>query len=145
MIQVSHLCQAIGNRRGRGLLPFEVMERVDEELKKPKFASECTPAYLETIRDFVVQHIAQHLASMRKSRGMFEALERSDEWDSDTDLSMGASGMHKYMSVLRSLTRSLAASKAIVDNKAKVTESQLQHFLTLCWQKYVKARIEPGK
>lgn len=119
---------AIGNRRGRGLLPFEIVELVDLELKKPKFTSECTPAYLDTIRDFVVQHIAHHLATMRKSQGMFEALERSDEWDCDTDLSMGAS----------------AASKAIVDNKAKVTESQLQHFLALCWQKYVKARIEPG-
>ncbi|KAG2125902.1 hypothetical protein BD769DRAFT_1736203 [Suillus cothurnatus] len=119
---------AIGNRRGRGLLPFEIVELVDLELKEPKFTSECTPAYLDTIRDFVVQHIAHHLAAMRKSRGMFEALERSDEWDRDTDLSMGAS----------------AASKAIVDNKAKVTESQLQHFLALCWQKYVKARIEPG-
>lgn len=43
------------------------------------------------------------------------------------------------------LIHSLAASKAIVDNKAKVTESQLQHFLALCWKKYVKARIEPGK
>jgi hypothetical protein len=32
---------------------------------------------------------------MRKSRGMFEALERSDEWDRDTDLSMGASGLHR--------------------------------------------------
>ncbi|KAG1766514.1 hypothetical protein EV702DRAFT_1256806 [Suillus placidus] len=119
---------AIGNRRGRGLLPFEIVELVDLELSKSKFTSECTPAYLDTIRDFVVQNIANHLAAMRKSRGMFEALERSDEWDRDTDFSMGAS----------------AASKAIVDNKAKVTESQLQRFLALCWQKYVKARIEPG-
>ncbi|KAG2114656.1 uncharacterized protein F5147DRAFT_677590 [Suillus discolor] len=119
---------AIGNRRGRGLLPFEIVELVDLELRKPKFTSECTPTYVDTIRDFIVQHIAHHLAKMRKSQGMFEALERSDEWDRDTDLSMGAS----------------AASKAIVDNKAKVTESQLQHFLALCWKKYVKARIEPG-
>src|SRR6267154_2875381 len=53
--------QAIGNRRGRGLLPFEIVELVDLELRKPKFTSECTPAYLETIREFVVQHIAHHL------------------------------------------------------------------------------------
>ena len=36
------------------------------------------------------------------------------------------------------------ADKAIVDNKSKVTESQLRKFLDLCWVKYVKARIEPG-
>lgn len=39
---------------------------------------------------------------------------------------------------------SAAADKAIVENMAKVTESQLLHFLHLCWVKYVKARIEPG-
>jgi DNA-directed RNA polymerase III subunit RPC1 len=38
-----------------------------------------------------------------------------------------------------------AAEKAIVDNKSKVTEAQLKTFLELCWVKYVKARIEPGK
>lgn len=38
-----------------------------------------------------------------------------------------------------------AADIAIVDNKSKVTESQLGMFLQLCWVKYVKARIEPGQ
>lgn len=39
----------------------------------------------------------------------------------------------------------LAAEKAIVDNKAKVTEDQLLSFLNICWTKYVRAKIEPGK
>ena len=38
----------------------------------------------------------------------------------------------------------LAADKAIVDNKAKVTEDQLVVFVNTCWTKYVKAKIEPG-
>ncbi|KAG6819511.1 hypothetical protein H0H93_011169 [Arthromyces matolae] len=38
----------------------------------------------------------------------------------------------------------LDADKAAVDNKSKVTASQLKTFLDLCWTKYVKARIEPG-
>ena len=38
----------------------------------------------------------------------------------------------------------LEADKAIVDNKAKVTEDQLSVFLNICWTKYVKAKIEPG-
>lgn len=37
------------------------------------------------------------------------------------------------------------ANKVIVDNISKVTEIQLRNFLHLCWVKYVKARIEPGK
>lgn len=36
------------------------------------------------------------------------------------------------------------AQKRAVDNKSKVTTSQLEIFLGLCWEKYVKARIEPG-
>ncbi|KAH7924840.1 beta and beta-prime subunits of DNA dependent RNA-polymerase [Leucogyrophana mollusca] len=119
---------SIGNRVGRCLLPFEILEIVDRELATKKFASECTAAYLATIRGFITDHVAHRLAQMRKSQGMFEALERADEWDVDTDLSLGASD----------------ASKAIVDNKSKVTESQLLCFLELCWVKYVKARIEPG-
>jgi hypothetical protein len=36
------------------------------------------------------------------------------------------------------------ADKAIVSNKSKVTQAQLETFLELCWVKYVRARIEPG-
>jgi DNA-directed RNA polymerase III subunit RPC1 len=77
---------------------------------------------------------------------MFEALERSEEWDEDTDLSMGATGNRSYLlntTPLR-LPYHLDADKAIVDNKAKVTEDQLSVFLNICWTKYVKAKIEPG-
>jgi DNA-directed RNA polymerase III subunit RPC1 len=31
-----------------------------------------------------------------------------------------------------------------VENRAKVTESQLREFLQMCWIKFVKAKIEPG-
>lgn len=84
--------QAIAFRHSRGLLPFEIFESVDRELSKKKFTSECTAAYLATIRGFIAEHVVHKLAENRKSRGMFEALERDDEWDEDTDLSMGASG-----------------------------------------------------
>ena len=83
--------QSIGSRHARGLLPFEIMEMVDHELSKKKFTSECTAAYLATIRGFISENVAQRLAEIRKSRGMFDALEREDEWDEQTDLSMGAS------------------------------------------------------
>jgi DNA-directed RNA polymerase III subunit RPC1 len=76
---------------GRGLLPFEILELVDRELASQKFASECTPAYLATIRKFVADNVTL-LADHRRYRGMFDALERETEWDEDTDLSMGASG-----------------------------------------------------
>lgn len=84
--------QATGSREGRSLLPFEVLEIVDRELATKKFTSECTAAYLATIRGFVTDNIAHAMADVRKSHGMFEAMEREDEWDAETDLTMGASG-----------------------------------------------------
>ncbi|KAI0052660.1 beta and beta-prime subunits of DNA dependent RNA-polymerase [Auriscalpium vulgare] len=119
---------SIASRSARGLLPYEILENADRELSAPKFLLECTAAYIETVRGFIREHVADRLALARKSRNMFEALERDEEWDAHTDLSMGASD----------------AEKAIVDNKAKVTEEQLLVFLNICWTKYVKAKIEPG-
>ena len=69
---------------------------MDRELSLPRFATECTPAYISTIRTFLSDHVAYRLATVRKSRGMFEALERYDEWDEYTDLSMGATGDQSY-------------------------------------------------
>ncbi|CAL1713617.1 unnamed protein product [Somion occarium] len=119
---------SIAPRSSRGLLPFEILEYVDRELAQRRFTSECTAAYIATIRGFVTERVAHRLAEIRKSHGMFDALEREEEWDADTDLSMGAS----------------LADRAIVDNKSKVTEEQLRTFLDVCWTKYVKAKIEPG-
>ena len=38
----------------------------------------------------------------------------------------------------------LAESIAAVNNKSKVTEEQVRTFLGICWEKYVKAKMEPG-
>lgn len=67
------------------------METVDRELLKKKFTTECTPAYLATLRGYIAENVAHKLSEIRKSHGMFEAMEREEEWDENTDLSMGAS------------------------------------------------------
>lgn len=51
---------------------------------------------------------------------------------------------HPSRSVRRLDRHYTDAEKAIVDNKSKVTDEQLQAFLDICWKKYVKAKIEPG-
>ena len=82
------------------MLPFEILELVDRELSKRKFTSECTAAYIAMIRGFISENVAHKLGEIRKSRGMFEALEREDEWDEETDLSMGASRAYPVVVVL---------------------------------------------
>ncbi|KAI0029671.1 beta and beta-prime subunits of DNA dependent RNA-polymerase [Vararia minispora EC-137] len=119
--------KAIASRSERSLLPYEIIEIANRELATPKFTTECSAAYVLTIRTFIREHIIQPLANARKSHGMFPALERSDEYDAET-LSMGVD----------------AASRAIVENTAKCTKEQLLVFLKIAWTKYAKAKIEPG-
>ncbi|KAF8628167.1 hypothetical protein AX17_006037 [Amanita inopinata Kibby_2008] len=120
--------KATGGRTGQSLLPYEILEYIDQELHTQRFAKGCSQAYRDAVRDFIAQRIVNKLAEIRKKRSMFEALERSNEWDAGADLSLGAT----------------ASDKDFVYNKAKVTKNQVQMFLELCWVKYVKARIEPG-
>lgn len=68
------------------------MEIVDRELATPRFKLETSPTYLELVRKFIFDNLANKMAEMRRRRGMFDALEKQDEWDEYTDLSMGASG-----------------------------------------------------
>ncbi|EIW82038.1 beta and beta-prime subunits of DNA dependent RNA-polymerase [Coniophora puteana RWD-64-598 SS2] len=119
---------SIGGRSGLGLLPFQILEIVRKELDTPRFKTECTAAYRATIEGFLMDKVVLRMAQIRKSHGMFEALERPYEWDEDMDLSLGAS----------------KSERAIVDNHTKVTEAQLRAFLELSWSKYVRAKIEPG-
>ncbi|CCO37688.1 DNA-directed RNA polymerase III subunit C1 [Rhizoctonia solani AG-1 IB] len=119
---------ATGSRVGRSLYPYEVTEIIKAELSSPRFQNECTPAYIQSIETFLRTSVVDKMAVCRDQHGMFDAIERSEEWDDDTDLSLGAADYEKV----------------IVDNMTKVTESQLRKFLDICWTKYAKARIEPG-
>jgi DNA-directed RNA polymerase III subunit RPC1 len=95
--------QATGTRSGRGLLPFEILEIVDRELATDKFTNECTTAYLATVRRFITDRVIRKLVELRRSRGLFEAMERENEWDADTDLSMGASSKSIYFLTVSTL------------------------------------------
>lgn len=71
-------------------MPYEIMETTDRELTSEKFKTECTAAYIATVRGFVLDKIARRAVKIREQHGMFGAEERQEEWDEDTDLSMGA-------------------------------------------------------
>lgn len=69
------------------------MELTDAVLAEKRFTSECNAAYLTTVKKFVLQNVAEKVAKERKERGMFEAADRHADFDENTDLSMGVSGM----------------------------------------------------
>lgn len=115
------------NVPSRMLMPFEITEVVDKHLAHPRF-TQSTQMYHQQIRNFIRDSVVTRAARLREAYGLFSAEERGEEWDEDTDLSMGAD----------------AASIKAVDNKTKVTLVQVDKFMQLCWEKYMRAKVEPG-
>ncbi|SHO79390.1 RNA polymerase III largest subunit C160 [Malassezia sympodialis ATCC 42132] len=123
-----HAAAKTAHIESRSLLPFEIIEIVRRVLSEDRFERVCTSKYIEEVRAFCYVELAQRVAAIREAYGMYPALERDGDWDMDTDLSLGAE----------------AAQRAIVENKARVSEANLLEFLDLCWEKYMRAKIEPG-
>lgn len=65
---------------------------MDKELTSKKFTAVCSPTYIAVLREFIFDRAVVPLAEQRKQYGMYDALQKEDEWDEDTDLTMGASG-----------------------------------------------------
>jgi DNA-directed RNA polymerase III subunit RPC1 len=129
---------------GQALLPYEIMEIVDQELSTERFVGSCSQPYLDLVRDFMKQ-VVQKVVAIRRSHGLPDALVRTGEWGRDANLSFGVTGLYPLSINLRFYDGlRLEAEKALMSNKAEITAGQIQNFLEICWVKYVKARIEPG-
>ncbi|EJU06145.1 subunit of DNA dependent RNA-polymerase [Dacryopinax primogenitus] len=118
---------AITARDGRALLPFEIMDLTNEILQRRKFKTECSTQYLDSLRAYI-QAIARHLGNVRQEYKMYDAVDRDDDWDADTDLSLGAGEKEQQA----------------LENRIKITSAHVESFLNTCWAKYVKSKIEPG-
>ena len=81
----------MNSSHGRALLPYEIMDIVNVELSSPRFVNECTAAFLATVSRFMREVVAR-VAKVRSVHGLFDAVERDNEWDEYTDLTMGATG-----------------------------------------------------
>jgi DNA-directed RNA polymerase III subunit RPC1 len=78
---------------GQSLLPFEVLEYTNKELSTQRYLEGCAATYIGHVKGFIRDVIVQRQIRARSQHGMFDALERDDDWDSDTDLTMGATCM----------------------------------------------------
>ncbi|KAM0748584.1 DNA-directed RNA polymerase III subunit C1 [Meredithblackwellia eburnea MCA 4105] len=109
----------------KGLLPYEIVARVDDITNTPRFTTACSAEFLHTVREFVLDRIVKPAAKYRTAYAMPEALTPLPK----NSKANGASSL---------------AQQAVVNNKTKVTKAQITTFLELCWTKYVKAKVEPG-
>lgn len=113
--------EAICGRHGEGLLPCQIYEVAQRELKSPRFISECPTVYAASIMSFL-EGICKRLSEVRMRHLLSDG--------------KTGSGLAK-----ENVSREIVMA---VDNKCKVTEKQLETFLFLCWERYARAKIEPG-
>lgn len=107
---------------GRGLMPFEVTDFVEQATATARYVNACSEEHIKAIRDFVATRIVEPAAKFRAAYGMGAA--KKGDADASSDFT--------------------AVEKAVVDNKTRVTERQLASFLQMCWEKFVRAKVEPG-
>ncbi|PWN92533.1 beta and beta-prime subunits of DNA dependent RNA-polymerase [Acaromyces ingoldii] len=112
----------------RGLLPYEIDELVRSTLAEPLFTVKTNDYYKDQVLSFMREFVIEKAAKIREAHGMYPALEREDFMDEGTDLTMGVDN----------------TVVAIVDNKTQVRRSAVLEFLKICFDKYMKAKVEPG-
>lgn len=112
----------------RGLLPYEIDGIVRHHLSQPLFSVQTTGKYREQVYDFLRENVIKKAATIREAYGLYPALEKEEHFDEDTDLNMGADH----------------AQIAAVNNKTQVRRSALEAFMRICYDKYLRAKVEPG-
>lgn len=121
----THAIRITPDKGAKPILPFEILRIAEGELSRERFTQQCHPDFRTKVISFINDHVIGPATKHRLFYGMSDATEE-ETWNRKQDDAVPA------------------ANKTIVDNKARVTKSQLLKFLDLCWSKYVRAKIEPG-
>ena len=76
-------------------MPWQIITILEEEMNKPIWTQNCTPAFIEMTRKFVSEKIAKKLANIRKNNGMLPGLAVPDEDFMDIDIDEDVEGKQK--------------------------------------------------
>ncbi|KAF9083486.1 hypothetical protein BGX23_011391 [Mortierella sp. AD031] len=110
------------------LLPWQIVEYVEKVVESPRWAKNCSKEFIDSLMLYVKNHIAGKLKNIREAYDMMSGEhnpgEEYEDMDMDEDVPQEV--------------------KMIVNNKLSVTERQLERFLYVCWDKFMKAKIEPA-
>ncbi|KAJ1979778.1 DNA-directed RNA polymerase III subunit C1 (rpo31), partial [Dimargaris cristalligena] len=110
------------------LLPFQVAKLADKLLGHRKFALHCGAEFIANLRDYISEEIVAKMAAIRTTFGL-PALDIAP----------------KAARTLQSERRkgSVAAKQASL-NCLRMTAPLLEAYIENCYQKYHKAKVEPG-
>ncbi|CAG8468336.1 8399_t:CDS:10 [Diversispora eburnea] len=127
---LQHTINIVPCGKDRALLPYEIKEVAEQVLKSDKYCKSCTPSYISSLQKFIQKELVEKLVSIREAYNLMRADERLIDEYGDVDVDHDA--------------LDLAPLKAVVNHKLKITEKQLLHFLDICLNKFLRAKIEPG-
>lgn len=109
--------QAISGRHGKGLSAPQVLKFVNHELKASGAVAKCSAVYVSSIVAFM-EGVCERLALIRQR--------------------------HHVKDEVKSAKPNQTEQTQAVDNMCKVTQTQLKVFLSICLERYARAKIEPG-
>ncbi|KAF9109757.1 hypothetical protein BGX27_007243 [Mortierella sp. AM989] len=115
-------------RGDRRLLPYQIMAFAETTVGTPRWARNCSREFIDSLMLYIRDHIAGKLQSIRESYGMMSGQHDPGEEYEGMDID-------EFVSV---------STKMVVNNKLSVTERQMERFMYVCWDKFMKAKIEPA-
>ncbi|KAG0310942.1 hypothetical protein BGZ97_012208 [Linnemannia gamsii] len=110
------------------LLPWQIVEYVEKVVASPRWAKNCSKEFIDSLMMYVKVHISGKLKSIREAYEMMSGEHNPGEEYEGMDIDEDEP----------------EEVKKIVNNKLSVTERQLERFLYICWDKFMKAKIEPA-
>ncbi|KAF9569256.1 hypothetical protein EC968_002626 [Mortierella alpina] len=110
------------------LLPWQINAYAEKAVESPRWAKNCSKEFIASVLMYVKNHIAGKLQKIREAYDMMSGEHNPGEEYEDMDMDEDVP----------------EEVKKIVNNKLSVTERQLEQFLYICWDKFMKAKIEPA-
>ncbi|KAG0005321.1 hypothetical protein BGZ65_011422, partial [Modicella reniformis] len=111
------------------LLPYQITEYAQKTVESPRWAKNCSKDYIDSLLMFVKTHIAGKLKAIREAYNMMSGeYNPGEEYDEDMDIDEDVA-----QEVMK-----------VVNNKLCVTQRHMERFLYVCWDKFMKAKIEPA-
>ncbi|OLL24291.1 DNA-directed RNA polymerase III subunit rpc1 [Neolecta irregularis DAH-3] len=125
----NHALAISKNTTERPLLPFEIIEVTEMYLVRAEWIRNCKTDWINTVREFIHDKVAQRLEKIRIRKGLIGLRTRpfGEEYE---DINLDEFSEFE--------------ARRVVNNLLTVTHRNLDVFFTLCWEKYMKAKVEPG-
>ncbi|KAF9436386.1 hypothetical protein BGZ76_004117 [Entomortierella beljakovae] len=110
------------------LLPWQINKYAEETIESPKWSKNCSKEFTASLLSYVKTQISGKLLNIREAHDMMSGEHDPGEEYDDLDIDIGTSEL----------------IKKLVNTKLTVTKRQMERFMGVCWDKFMKAKIEPA-